>query len=446
MVKQNLIRGTEIGMTYSKTFCPYPWIHVMTQPSSTVNFCCVANGQIKNDDGSILMLNKGDDISTVWNNNHYRKIRRQMIEGEQVEGCEPCYDLEKLGIPSYRENYIKDWLGFHPNAENIKNTIDRSIDNNYTVEDPPQYLDFRLGTLCNLRCRMCQSQNSSAIYKELKDEDLYTEEEREFIVKTSHWGDFSDYTQPWFDDPGFLATVEKWLPNVNRLYFTGGEPTIIQRVYWVLEKCIELGIAKNIDLVFNSNMTNIQPRFLELLSQFKDVLMCLSVDGFGGTNEYIRSGSRWDIVDKHIRDYATSDIVGNILFSPVVQIYNILNITDLIDYAEQITNTSGRRIDISFLLNNYPKCLDIRNLPKHVRIEAQQRLTTWLNTSKYFADDERNYQSVLGLINSLSDEHVNADASEQMEIFKQYTDLLDNKRNQRIESSLPDLWSMIKWR
>ena len=95
----------------------------MTQPSSTVNFCCVANGQIKNDDGSILMLNKGDDISTVWNNNHYRKIRRQMIEGEQVEGCEPCYDLEKLSIPSYRENYIKLLEGSPPDFSIIQNKI-----------------------------------------------------------------------------------------------------------------------------------------------------------------------------------------------------------------------------------------------------------------------------------------------------------------------------------
>lgn len=429
---------------YSKTFCPYPWIHIMTQPSSTINFCCVANGQIKKDDGSILMLNKGDDISTVWNNNHYRKIRKQMIEGERVDGCQPCYELEDLGIPSYRENYIQDWMGFHREADNIKQIVDKSIDNDYVVEESPQYLDFRLGTLCNLRCRMCQSQNSSAIYKELKDEELYTEEERDFIVKTSHWNDFSDYTQPWFDDPGFLSTVETWLPNCNRLYFTGGEPTIIQRVYWILEKCVELGINENIDLVFNSNMTNIQPRFLDLIAKFKSVLMCLSVDGYGTTNEYIRSGSTWSIVDKHIRDYATSDVVGNLLFSPVVQIYNILNITDLIDYAELIQKETGRRIDISFLLNNYPKCLDIRNLPQNIRDVAIEKLETWSATSTYFAEDERNKQTVLGLIKALK-ENYNEDSNEQMQTFKEYTQLLDSKRDQSLKESLPELWELLKW-
>ena len=438
---------------YSKTFCPYPWIHVMTQPSGTVNFCCVANGQIKTDDsftefdgmqtGTPILLNQGGDMRDVWNSKHYKHIRRQMDTGERVVGCEPCYDLEDLGIPSYRTNYIKDWLGWHPNADEIERIIEKSRENDYHVDEPPQYLDFRLGTLCNLRCRMCQNQNSSAIYKELKDDELYTQEERDFVVKHTHWNDFSDYTQPWFDTPEFLESVEEWLPNVNRLYFTGGEPTIIQRTYWILEKCVELGIAKDIDLVFNSNMTNIQPRFLDLLAKFRDVLMCLSVDGYAQYNEYIRSGSTWSIVDKHIRDYAQSEVVGNILFSPVVQIYNILNITELLDYAEEITKFSGRRIDISFLMNNYPKCLDIRNLPKHVRVEGQKRLRDWLNTSKYFKDDERNIATVEGIIKALEDENVNADAEKQMQIFKEYTELLDSKRDQSIKESIPDLWRML---
>jgi len=438
---------------YSKTFCPYPWIHVMTQPSGTVNFCCVANGQIKTDDsfmefdgmqtGTPILLNQGGDMRDVWNSKHYKHIRRQMDTGERVVGCEPCYDLEDLGIPSYRTNYIKDWLGWHRNADEIERIIEKSRENDYHVDEPPQYLDFRLGTMCNLRCRMCQSQNSSAIYKELKDDELYTQEERDFVVKHTHWNDFSDYTQPWFDTPEFLESVEEWLPNVNRLYFTGGEPTIIQRTYWILEKCVELGIAKDIDLVFNSNMTNIQPRFLDLLAKFRDVLMCLSVDGYAQYNEYIRSGSTWSIVDKHIRDYAQSEVVGNILFSPVVQIYNILNITELLDYAEEITKFSGRRIDISFLMNNYPKCLDIRNLPKHVRVEGQKRLRDWLNTSKYFKDDERNIATVEGIIKALEDENVNADAEKQMQIFKEYTELLDSKRDQSIKESIPDLWRML---
>ena len=61
-----------------------------------------------------------------------------------------------MAYPSYRENYIKDWMGFRE-ADNIKQIIEKSRTNNYHVEEESMYLDFRLGTLCNLRCRMCQT-------------------------------------------------------------------------------------------------------------------------------------------------------------------------------------------------------------------------------------------------------------------------------------------------
>ena len=291
---------------------------------------------------------------------------------------------------------------------------------------------------------MCQSQNSSAIYKELQDEELYTEEERQFVVDTSHWGDFSDYTQPWFDDPelplqqsknGCLMSIGYTSPAVSPLLYSeciGSSTSVSTRN------------SKDIDLVFNSNMTNIQPRFLETIGQFRDVLMCLSVDGYAQYNDYIRSGSTWSVIDKHIRDYADSEVVGNILFSPVIQIYNILNITDLLDYAEEISNESGRRIDISFLLNNYPKCLDIRNLPQNVRDVAIQQLETWSATSKYFDADERNKQTVLGLIKALKESY-NEDSEEQMQVFKEYTLLLDSKREQSMKESIPELWELLGW-
>jgi len=37
-------------------------------------------------------------------------------------------------------------------------------------------------------------------------------------------------------------------------------------------------------------------------------------------------------------------------------------------------------------------------------------------------------------------------AEQQMEIFKKYTLLLDEKRDQSIEKQLPKLWSRLKWK
>jgi sulfatase maturation enzyme AslB (radical SAM superfamily) len=415
-------------MEYSKTFCPYPWIHVMTQPTGTVSWCCVARDNFKNDDGTMFDLNKGDRIESVWNNNHMRKIRKQMIDGETVKGCEHCYDLEKMDFPSYRTNYIRDWFEYSGHGESIMQRIERSIDNDYIVEEAPMYLDFRLGNLCNLKCRMCQPQNSSQIQKEYKRIEENDPMAADFIKKHFTWGQFADHVTPWQDDAEFLRQVEEWLPGVNKLYFTGGEPTIIERVYWILEKCVELGIAKNIDLVFNSNMTNIKGRFLTLVEQFKSVLMCFSVDAYGELNEYIRGASHWTQTDENVRSYCSSKVVGSLLFSPV--------------NCESLEQEYNREIHLTFLICDYPRSLDFRNLPDNVRNVAVERLESWIPTSKVLVKRESNLQAINALIRALK-ENRHDDWEQQLAIFKKYTSILDRQRNESMSSAIPELWKLM---
>lgn len=429
-------------MEYSKTFCPYPWIHVMTQPTGTVSWCCVARDNFKNDDGSMFDLNRGDRIETVWNNDHMRKIRKQMIEGETVKGCEHCYDLEKMGFPSYRTNYIRDWFEYSGHGPEIVERIERSKSNDYRVEEAPMYLDFRLGNLCNLKCRMCQPQNSSQIQKEYKRIEENDPMAGQFIKDHFTWGQFADHITPWQDDPEFLRQVEEWLPGVNKLYFTGGEPTLIERTYWILEKCVELGIAGNIELVFNSNMTNIKGRFINLVEQFKKVLMCFSVDAYGELNEYIRGASHWAVTDENVRRYCSSSVVGSLLFSPVIQVYNILDITRLLDYCEGLEAEYNREIHLTFLICDYPRSLDFRILPDSVRAVAAERLEAWIPTSKILVKRENNLQAINALIKALR-ENRHEDWEQQLIIFKKYTALLDRRRNESMSAAIPELWELM---
>jgi MoaA/NifB/PqqE/SkfB family radical SAM enzyme len=429
-------------MEYSKTFCPYPWIHIMTQPTGTVSWCCVARDNFKNDDGTMFDLNKGDKIESVWNNNHMRKIRKQMIAGEVVKGCEHCYDLEKMGFPSYRTNYIRDWFEYSRHGESIMQRIERSIDNDYVVEEAPMYLDFRLGNLCNLKCRMCQPQNSSQIQKEYKRIEENDPMAADFIKNHFTWGQFADHITPWQDDPDFLRQVEAWLPGVNKLYFTGGEPTLIERTYWILEKCVEMDIAKNIDLVFNSNMTNIKPRFISLVEKFKNVLMCFSVDAYGELNEYIRGASHWTTTDINVRNYCSSRVVGSLLFSPVIQVYNILDITRLLDYCEDLEKEYEREIHLTFLICDYPRSLDFRILPDSVRNVAINRLEAWIPTSKILVKRENNLQALHALIRALK-ENRHDDWEKQLAIFQRYTTLLDSTRGENMKTAIPELWNLM---
>jgi len=429
-------------MEYSKTFCPYPWIHVMTQPTGTVSWCCVARDNFKNDDGSMFDLNKGDRIESVWNNNHMRKIRQQMLDGEVVKGCEHCYDLEDMGFPSYRTNYIRDWFEYSDRGEEIVQRIEQSKRNGYRVEEPPMYLDFRLGNMCNLKCRMCQPQNSSQINKEYVKMENADPEAGQFIRDNFTWGHFAENITDWQDDPEFLRQVEEWLPGVNKLYFTGGEPTIIERVYWIMEKCVEMGIAKDIELVFNSNMTNIQRRFLDLIEQFKNVLMCISVDAYGHENEYIRGASHWSKVEENLRKYCASDVIGTILFSPVIQIYNVLTITKLLDFCEELEEQYGREVFVTFLICDYPTSLDFRNCPDQVREVAAGRLEEWLKRSKILVNRPENKQTIEATIKALK-ENRKDNWEQELVTFKRYTKMLDKQRKESMEEALPELWKLM---
>ena len=429
-------------MEYSKTFCPYPWIHVMTQPTGTVSWCCVARDNFKNDDGSMFDLNKGDRIESVWNNDHMRKIRKQMLDGEVVKGCEHCYDLENMGFPSYRTNYIRDWFEYSDRGEEIVKRIEQSKRNGHRVEDPPMYLDFRLGNMCNLKCRMCQPQNSSQINKEYVKMEKADPEAGQFIRDNFTWGHFAENITPWQDDPEFLRQVEEWLPGVNKLYFTGGEPTIIERVYWIMEKCVEMGIAKDIELVFNSNMTNIQKRFLDLIEQFKNVLMCISVDAYGHENEYIRGASHWSKVEENLRKYCASDVIGTVLFSPVIQIYNVLTIGKLLNFCEELEAEYGRQVFVTFLICDYPTSLDFRNCPDQVREVAAGRLEEWLKKSKILVNRPENKQSIEATIRALK-ENRKDNWEQELVTFKKYTEMFDKLRKESMQEALPELWNLM---
>ena len=430
------------GKDYGKTFCPYPWIHVMTQPTGTVSWCCVARDNFKNDDGTMVDLNKGDKIESVWNNDHMRKIRKQMLNEEVVHGCNHCYDLEDMGFPSYRTNYIRDWFDYSGKGDEIVERIEKSKNNDYRVEEPPMYLDFRLGNMCNLKCRMCQPQNSSQINKEYVKIEASDPQAGQFIKENFTWGQFAENITPWQDDPEFLRQVEEWLPGVNKLYFTGGEPTIIERVYWIMEKCVEMGIAKDIELVFNSNMTNIQSRFINLVEQFKNVLMCISVDAYGHENEYIRGASHWSQVEKNLRKYCASDVIGTVLFSPVIQIYNILTITKLLDFCEELELEYGREVFVTFLICDYPTSLDFRNCPDNVREVAAERLEAWLAESKVLVKRPENVQTINATIKALK-ENRKDNWRQELITFQKYTDLLDKTRDESMREALPELWNLM---
>ena len=56
-----------------------------------------------------------------------------------------------------------------------------------------------------------------------------------------------------------------------QLYFAGGEPTLIEEHYEILDKVIEMGYADKLELRYNPNGIELSDRLLEQWKHFKKV-------------------------------------------------------------------------------------------------------------------------------------------------------------------------------
>jgi hypothetical protein len=106
-----------------------------------------------------------------------------------------------------------------------------------------------------------------------------------------------------------------------------------------------------------------------------------------------------------------------------VQMYNILDITELFDYAKQF----GYFPYLNIL--DHPDYLNVRVLPLHFKECVVEDLQPWIDKPK-----------VQGLINYMMDE----DWSQHTEKFVEYTNWLDKSRKQDVLDVIPALEDILE--
>ena len=126
----------------------------------------------------------------------------------------------------------------------------------------------------------------------------------------------------------------------------------------------------------------------------------------------------------------------------MIQIYNVLTITKLLSFIEELEVEYGREVFVTFLICDYPTSLDFRNCPEQVREVAAGRLEMWLKQSKVFANRPENVQSINATIKALK-ENRKDNWEQELVTFKKYTKLLDKQRNENMEEALPELWRLM---
>ena len=395
----------------SKTFCILPWMSIATSPSGSLRLCCNSvpyKNLILKPNGAPYKIY--DNLKEAWHSPTYKQIRRQMLNGERLKMCAYCFQKEDALSESPRLFFNKQWMFDYEDSE--------------TPEMKVKYLDIRLGNLCNLRCRMCNPYTSNQWIKEW---DKLAELNASPSIKPFAQDEkkrFKNLNYPEkIDFPKFVKYIKSSEWDLSEIYFTGGEPMLIEQHYVFLNELIKQDLSQNMILKYNTNITKFSIKKLYCWKFFKRIRLHISIDGFGKLNNYIRYPSQWNKIEENMKKI---NILNKEIFNITTEIhittqmYNILSMTELLSWIKD------KNMDVVFNILDYPECLNIQVLPADLKKKAAKELLLFQNDFP-----------VTEVINYMTKE----DQSHYLGDFFHYTDFLDKSRNQNIDEVLPELSS-----
>lgn len=320
----------------SNTICSLPWNHLATHPHGGVTLCCIAshvNGEssAKNFNGEkVIWLNLNKNtVEEIMNSDYYKRVRLDMMMGREPKACKRCYDEERAGQRSKRQEENSRYLNL------VRPMIAHTLADG-TIEPEFHFIELRLGNICGLKCRTCNPASSSSWIKEYAN----LETKLPFITKYG-WLEKAR----WWDNDEFWDDLLNKSHSLRRIYVNGGEPTMMPKHYKYLEKLIELGYAEQIEIWYNINLTDVPEDLVRLWKQFKSCQVSASIDDLYERNEYIRAGSNWE---ETIENFEKLRSIPWINLS-VVQTISSYNVLYLADFYNFFTKQRGIHIHMNWV-------------------------------------------------------------------------------------------------
>lgn len=431
----------------SKTFCPVPWIFQAVRNNGDIRVCCQANvtknkGVVRHQDGTPYNAQR-DDLEEARNADLMKSIRLNMLNGVWSEECGRCMTEEKNGLNSRRQYEIENWNYNLDDA--IKNT-----DTDGSVHTTPlRYYDLRFGNLCNLACRMCGPTDSHTWYEHwigFHGGNSYKDTHGEVVLERNEKGRLFTADYDWHGSENFWTQIENNIQNIEQVYMAGGEPMMIERHYEFLQKCIDLDVAKNIVIEYNTNMSNLPNRVLDMWTHFKQVRVGASIDGMGPVVEYQRWPLKWNAALKNLKkldEYAQkhSNILAWLAYT--VTVYNIWHLPEFMlwklkESGFKKINSTKKRPVITHHVAHHPKRTNIRILPADIKQNIRDHFNQYIDdvqADKEITEiqKEKFIEILNGVIKYMDDD----DYQKHFDEFVRFTKYLDKQRNQDITEIIP---------
>ncbi len=406
----------------SKTFCVYPFFNLNSNTDGSVKLCCNIrdNSHIKKSDGTEYNLGN-DTIDQVWNNEHMQNVRWKMLVGEKVNDCKDCYRHEEMSGSSSRTESNKRYQ----NDVNVVRSVGEFLSNNIVPVKHLTSLELRLGNTCNLACNSCWGFSSSKVNEErlriLNKEPDNKKYQTMWAVENNIPTDINK----WFKNATYRDSIKRLSPNLQRIYLTGGEPTLIKENRILLKDLIDSG---NTDcyVSFTTNGTTADNELLDLMAYFPNNEIQISLDAVENQANYVRYPLDWKEFDSNVDKIASLPNV-KIVFYTVVSAYNLFSLTDIWYYLNHkamhrpigwypifldnpdFMRTTIWNLDVRKNAVNKMKhaVTNIRNLRLNVGEEAFQKVYDYYLSEEYQQDKLKEFIE----FNSILDKHRGTDFS-----------------------------------
>ena len=278
-----------MSLTKPTTLCMAPWTHTYLSPQTERRLCCASREPAQSFQQYIdTSAGTGRYIPVTlaehWNSDHMRSVRRRMMAGETLPECEVCND-KLLNTDVYR-SYFNQLFG-----HKYKQVVDETDDTGHTTMQPVSW-DYRFSNLCNFKCRMCGDMLSSAWESEQRQHNMINWADPKNNWMKPEIKDQIEEFQNTQIEAEFAAAVEDH--RIEEVYWVGGEPLMYEQHWRYMQRIIELGDGPNVYARYNTNLSRIRYRGIDLYSdilcRLRDWQICASIDGTGRIGEYIRTG------------------------------------------------------------------------------------------------------------------------------------------------------------
>ena len=210
-----------------------------------------------------------------------QRVHKDILADVPSPDCKKCWTAEAAGIKSKRQI----------DNDNLVRLTGQTLEQLKTQAQTHEQViswQIKLSNDCNLACKTCYAEDSTSWY----NEHNFYNPKHQFKKVVKIQPDSMDYIN-------FEA--------VKHIEFLGGEPFITRLHVPFLQRLLEKGNT-DLQLCYTTNGMKLPDAdVVNILQQFKNVVIKISIDGIGSRFEYLRWPADWNQLQDNISWYKSKD-------------------------------------------------------------------------------------------------------------------------------------------